>query len=53
MNALKLITAMILALVAAPLAAAAQQVGRVWRVGVLAPGSPIPGTLPLQVFDGA
>jgi ABC-type uncharacterized transport system substrate-binding protein len=30
--------------------AGAQEVGKVWRVGILAPGSPIPGTLPSQVF---
>jgi putative ABC transport system substrate-binding protein len=36
--------------IAAPLAAQAQQ-GRVPRIGVLAPGDPTPGTLPMQVFD--
>ncbi len=34
-----------------PLAAEAQQAGRVPRIGVVAPGTPTPGTLPLQVFD--
>jgi ABC-type uncharacterized transport system substrate-binding protein len=35
---------------AVPLAGEAQQ-GRVPRIGVLAPGDPTPGTLPMQVFD--
>src|SRR5438445_12033210 len=40
-----------LAVVATPLAAEAQQTGKVPRIGVLAPGTPTPGSLPLQVFD--
>jgi putative ABC transport system substrate-binding protein len=35
----------------APSGAAAQQIGRVWRVGVLAPGSNEPGALPTIVVD--
>jgi putative tryptophan/tyrosine transport system substrate-binding protein len=34
-----------------PLAAEAQQAGRVPRIGVVAPGTPTPRTLPLRVFD--
>jgi len=40
-----------LAVVATPLAAEAQQTGKVPRIGVLAPSTPTPGSLPLQVFD--
>jgi len=39
-----------LALAAVPRAAEAQPAG-VPRIGVLVPGNPTPGTLPLQVFD--
>jgi putative ABC transport system substrate-binding protein len=37
--------------IAAPLAVEAQQARKVPRIGVLAPGTPTPGNLPLQVFD--
>jgi putative ABC transport system substrate-binding protein len=38
-------------LLAAPLAAEGQPAGKVPRVGVLVPGDPTPGSLPLQVFE--
>jgi len=50
MNRRTFLCGLTLAPLAAPLAAEGQQ-GRVPRIGVLAPGGPTPGTLPMQVFD--
>ncbi len=49
-KSITLILALVLTILTAPLAVQAEQ-GRIPRIGVLAPGDPTPGTLPMQVFD--